>query len=104
MTKKVTQGIEKYEFGPALHDIYDFFWHSFCDKYLESAKIQLADAKKPVYTKQILFYVLTESLKLLHPFMPFVTEEIWGYLPRNPALSKKGGASKKLLLIEKWPR
>ena len=105
MTKKVTQKIEGCEFGPALHDIYDFFWHSFCDKYIESAKIQMVDKTKSADTEEILFHVLAESLKLIHPFMPFITEEIWRYLPSNPALSVKGGArNKKLLLVEKWPK
>ncbi|MDP3710143.1 MAG: valine--tRNA ligase [bacterium] len=95
VTKKVTQKIEGCEFGPALHDIYDFFWHSFCDKYIESAKIQMVDKTKSADTEKILFYILAESLKLIHPFMPFVTEEIWKHLPSN---------NKKLLLVEKWPK
>lgn len=108
--KEVDKNIGKYEFGQALHKIYDFFWHEFCDKYLEAAKLQIiprsqssrdSDAKRletnyqlPKTTQEILFYVLIESLKLLHPFMPFLTEEIWGHLPIK---------HKKLLLVENWP-
>jgi valyl-tRNA synthetase len=92
--KEINTWIEKYEFGPALHKIYDFFWHDFCDIYLEKSKTQITDKKLQKNTQQILAYTLTESIKLLHPFMPFVTEEIWSHLPVK---------NKKLLLIEKWP-
>ena len=84
--KQVEKDIENFRFGPALRKIYDFFWHQFCDVYIEKSKKQLASQK-------VLLYVLLESLKLLHPFMPFVTEEIYQKLP-----SKK----EKLLMIEKW--
>ena len=87
--KKVNKDIENYRFGKAAHLLYDFFWHKFCDKYIEASKKQ--NTKE---TKEILGYVLLTSLKLLHPFMPFLTEEIYQSLP----LKKK-----KLLMIEKWP-
>lgn len=82
--KTVSKLIDKYEFGPALHLLYDFFWHEFCDIYLEESK------KDP--NPEVLLYVLRESLKTLHPFMPFITETIWGKLPQ----------SKNLLIIEEW--
>ncbi len=63
--------LAKYEFGQALHEIYDFFWHDFCDKYLEEAK----NSPGPE-TNRVLIYVLGGSLKLIHPFMPFITEEV----------------------------
>ena len=85
--KEVSQKIEKYEFGPALHTLHDFFWHKFCDRYLEESKKNL--------NPEILLYVLMDSLKLLHPFMPFITERIWSELPLK---------NKKLLMIETWPR
>ena len=85
--KEVSQKIEKYEFGPALHTLHDFFWHKFCDRYLEESKKNL--------NPEILLYVLTDSLKLLHPFMPFITERIWSELPLK---------DKKLLMTESWPR
>ena len=94
-TKKlVTSGIEKYRFGLASEEIYQFFWHEFCDKYIEEAKKQIQNPKTSENTKQILVYVLLTSLKLIHPFMPFVTEEIY---------QKISGRSKKALIIENWP-
>ncbi len=92
--KGVNQGIEKYEFGQALHVLYDFFWHEFCDKYLESSKSQITNYKLQKSTQQILLRILADSLKLLHPFLPFITEEIWSKLPIK---------NKKLILIETWP-
>lgn len=79
--KEVNRRIERYEFGHALHTLYDFFWHTFCDVYLEASKRQIAHSKTEKMTKEILLYVLSDSLALLHPFMPFITEELWGYLP-----------------------
>ena len=81
--KEVTRLIDKYEFGQALHLLYDFFWHEFCDVYLETSK------KEP--SVEVLRHVLCESLKLLHPFMPFITEAIWKHFGAKP------------LIIEKWP-
>ena len=88
-TKKETSKlIESFEFGPALHLIYDFFWHDFCDVYLEQSKKSPSEE-----TNQVLFYVLTGSLKLLHPFIPFITETLWVKIPLS---------DKKLLLVENW--
>ena len=70
--KSVNDDLEKFKFGKAAHTLYDFFWHDFCDIYIEKSKLQ-NDRK----TKKILFYVLLSSLKLLHPFVPFITEEIY---------------------------
>ncbi len=88
--KTANKNIEQYKFGHALREIYDFFWHEFCDVYIEEIK------KLPTKeNKKILVFILTESLKLLHPFMPFITEEIWSMLPIK---------GKKLLIIEQWPK
>ncbi|OHB24369.1 MAG: hypothetical protein A3J67_05410 [Parcubacteria group bacterium RIFCSPHIGHO2_02_FULL_48_10b] len=84
--KEVSRRIEKYEFGQALHTLYDFYWHNFCDIYLEESKKEL--------NADVLLHVLSESLELLHPFMPFITEEIWGKLPIK---------NKKMLIVESWP-
>ena len=84
--KDVPKLIDKYDFGQALHILYDFFWHDFCDVYLEESK------KNP--NPEVLSHVLKESLKLSHPFMPFITEKIWGEMPD----------SKNLLIIERWSR
>jgi len=89
-TKKVTADLENFRFGQATHLLYDFFWHDFCDKYIEVSKKQDA-----LQTKQVLAYVLLNSLKLLHPFMPFVTESIYQNLPFK---------EKEFLMIEDWPK
>jgi len=88
--QKVTKDLENFRFGQAAHLLYDFFWHDFCDKYIEISKKQ-----NTAQTNQVLAYLLLNSLKLLHPFMPFVTEEIYQKLPFK---------EKKFLMIEKWPK
>ena len=76
IVKKTNNDLESFEFGQSLHEIYDFIWHDFADKYLEYAKTKENDD-----VKKTLFTVLQISLKLLHPFMPFITEEIWSMMP-----------------------
>ncbi len=93
--KEVSGKINKYEFGPALHSLHDFFWHDFCDVYLEVSKNQIGDPKTQENTKNILIHVLSGSLKLLHPFIPHITEEIWSAMPDG---------KKNLLIIEAWPK
>ncbi|WP_102026871.1 valine--tRNA ligase [Salirhabdus sp. Marseille-P4669] len=81
----VTRNIEKYEFGEAGRYLYNFIWDDFCDWYIEMAKIPLygenEDAKKT--TRSILVYVLDQTMRMLHPFMPFITEEIWQHIPHE---------------------
>lgn len=89
----VNSNIEQYNFGHAAQDLYHFFWHEFCDIYLEESKKQLRDNKLKENTQQVLFYTLSLSLRLLHPFMPFVTEEIWQTL-----------GFEKPLIISDWPK
>ena len=74
--------MENFQYGEAGRQIYDFFWSEFCDWYLEISKIALyrGDATAKAETRATLVKVLDESLRLLHPFIPFVTEETWGYL------------------------
>ena len=86
----VTSQIEKYNFDEAANYLYKFIWHEIADKYIEETK-----DKDDRETKDTLAYLLINSLKLLHPFMPFVTEEIY---------SKLAVKDKKLLLVEEWPR
>ncbi len=74
---KVTNAIESYDFNQASHHAYDFFWGTFCDWYIEISKVQLNVDKLRENTKQVLLTVLKNSMKLLHPFMPFITEEVW---------------------------
>ena len=88
--KSVNKDLEGFQFGRAARRLYEFFWHDFCDVYIEKSKKQ-ADLK----TKKILLYVLLTSLKLLHPFIPFITEEIYQKLP----IKRK----EKCLMVEKWP-
>ncbi|MFA5084326.1 MAG: valine--tRNA ligase [Candidatus Paceibacterota bacterium] len=79
--ESVAADIEKFRFGHALRTAHDFFWHDFCDVYIEKSKAQINDSKTEKNTKAILLSVLLASLKMLHPFMPFVTEEIYQKLP-----------------------
>ena len=95
LVKDVTDSLEKFELGLAVQKLYDFIWDVFCDWYIEIAKIRLngecATAKATV--KAVLVYVMSNTLKLLHPFMPFITEEIWQTLPHD-------GDS---IMISEWP-
>src|SRR3989338_5798653 len=75
----VGECLDSYRFNEAANSIYEFFWHGFCDWYIEIAKRSL-DEKT---TQVILYKVLEKSLRMLHPFMPFVTEEVWQTLPRE---------------------
>lgn len=93
LTATLQTDIPEFELSKALHDLYGFFWHDFCDTYLETAKQQVADPKLKVNTQVILARVLLTSLKLLHPFIPFVTEAIYQELPVP---------HKTMLLIEQW--
>ncbi len=80
----VTENIEKFELGLAAQKLYDFIWDYFCDWYIELAKIRIqTDAESAQNTRCILVYVMDRILRLLHPFMPFITEEIWQTLPHD---------------------
>jgi valyl-tRNA synthetase len=95
--KLVNKDLENFRFGPAVYKLYDFFWHDFCDVYIEASKLQIKKSNlEKEKTKKILLYVLLTSLKLLHPFIPFITEEIYQKLP----LKNK----KECLMIEEWPQ
>ncbi len=85
LAKEVTDNLEKFELGIAIQKLYDFIWDVFCDWYIELAKIRLQgenDQEKNT-AKSVLVYVLTDILKLLHPFMPFITEEIYQAIPHS---------------------
>jgi valyl-tRNA synthetase len=77
LTAEVTELNEDYQFGEALRRIYDFLWTEYCDWYIEIAKIRLRHNQGPDSPLPILVQVLEMSLRLLHPFMPFITEELW---------------------------
>ncbi|MBR4864672.1 MAG: valine--tRNA ligase [Oscillospiraceae bacterium] len=92
---EVTENLEKYELGVAVQKVYDFIWDTYCDWYIELTKARLysEDADRKETAIQVLVYVLDQILRLLHPFMPFITEEIWQSIPHE------GDA----LIVAKWP-
>ena len=93
--RDVTANMESYELGVAAQKLYDFIWDNFCDWYIELTKARLngEDEAAKVQAQQVLCYVLTQILKLLHPFMPFITEEIWQALPHEG----------DYLMLQDWP-
>jgi valyl-tRNA synthetase len=93
---EVTENLEKYELGIAVQKVYDFLWDTYCDWYIELTKARLysEDAEQKQTALQVLVYVLDQTLRLLHPFMPFITEEIWQSLPHE------GDA----LIVAQWPQ
>jgi len=90
--KSTTKNLNSYRFGQASEDLYHFFWHDFCDIYIESAKNRGEDALP------VLLHVLITSLKLLHPFIPFVTETIY------QTLVKKYKLEESMLITASWPK
>jgi valyl-tRNA synthetase len=92
--KEVTSQINRYRFDLAAEVLYHFFWHTFCDQYLEMAK------KRREETQSTLLEVLTTSLKLLHPFMPFLTEEVWQIARKT----NQKAFSSEALIIALWPK
>ncbi len=87
--EEVTKSLEKYRFNEAESIMYDFFWHEFCDWYVEIVKPDIKDEN----VQKVLVYVLENSIKLLHPFMPFVTEAVWQNINER-----------KSIMIESWPK
>jgi valyl-tRNA synthetase len=92
---EVTENMDKYELGVAVQKIYDFIWDTYCDWYIELTKARLYadDADRKNTAMSVLVYVLDQILRLLHPFMPFITEQIWQSLPHE------GDA----LIVAAWP-
>ena len=93
LAKEVTDNLERFELGIAVAKLYDFIWDVFCDWYIEIAKIRLQSGAGADTAKAVLVYVLTDILKLLHPFMPFITEEIYQAIPHDT----------ESIMISKWP-
>ena len=95
LVAEVTENLEKYELGVAIQKVYDYIWDTYCDWYIELTKARLysEDAVRKQTALQVLVYVLDQILRLLHPFMPFITEEIWQSIPHQ------GDA----LIVAKWP-
>ncbi|MBE6954334.1 MAG: valine--tRNA ligase [Ruminococcaceae bacterium] len=85
LIREVTENMEAYELGVASAKVYDFIWSDYCDWYIEltKARLQGEDEAAKIQAQQVLCYVLLETLKLLHPYMPFITEEIWQALPHE---------------------
>ena len=95
VVREVTDNLEKYELGIAVQKLYDFIWDILCDWYIEICKIRLSseDVELKKTARAVLVYVMSNTLKLLHPFMPFITEEIWQTLPHD-------GES---IMVSPWP-
>ena len=93
--REITENMDRYELGVAAQKIYDFIWDDYCDWYIELTKTRLQgeDEDSKVRAQQVLCHVLTQMLKLLHPFMPFITEEIWQALPHEG----------DFLMLSDWP-
>ena len=85
VVKVVTENLDRYELGVALSNLYEFVWENFCDWYIELVKPRLFDKENPTgkTAQYVLVYVLSRTMQLLHPFMPFITEEIWQHLPHE---------------------
>ena len=81
--KEVNENIANYRIGETAHILYDFFWNSYCDWYVEIAKVQLQDELLKLNTQRVLRYVLDMSLRLLHPIMPHITERVWQLIPQQ---------------------
>ncbi len=80
--KEVNENIKEFRIGEVAHVLYDFFWNSYCDWYVEIAKIQLQDSELKANTQRVLRYVLDMSLRMLHPVMPHITERVWQLIPK----------------------
>ncbi len=81
--KEINENIKDYRIGETAHILYDFFWNSYCDWYVEIAKIQLQDSELKANTQRVLRYVLDMSLRMLHPIMPHITERVWQLIPKE---------------------
>ncbi|HIS69507.1 MAG TPA: valine--tRNA ligase [Candidatus Gallacutalibacter stercoravium] len=94
---EVTENLEKFELGIAVQKLYDFIWDEFCDWYIELAKTRLQSGDETAQgARQVLVWVMTGVLKLLHPFMPYITEEIWQTLPHT-------AEDQKALMVSPYP-
>ena len=91
--KEVNENIKEFRIGEVAHILYDFFWNSYCDWYVEIAKIQLQDADLKANTQRVLRYVLDMSLRMLHPIMPHITERVWQLIPDLPCKGRGTAAA-----------
>ncbi len=103
LTSEVTRLIEEFQLGEAGRQIYEFFWFDYCDWYVEISKVQMqGDEQLQSTTAGILRAVLDQSLRLLHPYMPFVTEEVWQYLYRTSEPNPENWPA-PALIVAPWP-
>lgn len=95
VTMETTRNIDRYELGEATRGLYEFFWSEFADWYIEAAKVRLhgGDEAAKAAVRQTLVYVFERTLRLLHPIMPYITEELWQHLPH----------AGPMLIIAPWP-
>lgn len=93
LIKEITKEMDEYKFYIVAEKLYHYFWHTFADIIIERSKKKILEDRNSNSAKALLYTHLTTLLKVLHPFMPFITEEIWSILPDK----------KSLLMIEKWP-
>lgn len=93
--KEVNDNIKEFRIGEVAHVLYDFFWNSYCDWYVEIAKIQLQDEALKANTQRVLRYVLDMSLRMLHPIMPHITERVWQLIPKE--------TKTKALIVAEFP-
>ncbi len=93
--REITENLDKFELGVAVQKVYDYLWGDFCDWYIELAKLRMngEDQASAQKARQVLVWTLGNTLKLLHPFMPFITEEIWQSLPHEG----------EALIVAPWP-
>ncbi|RPI23198.1 MAG: valine--tRNA ligase, partial [Chloroflexota bacterium] len=109
LKRDVERLFQGYQYGEAGRQIYDFFWSEFADWYVEIAKLQIASGGAPAYNTVLsLVNILDTSLRLLHPFTPFITEELWGHLKqaaqeKSIPASSPGHAWEDALIVAQWP-
>ncbi|MDQ2692199.1 MAG: valine--tRNA ligase [Chloroflexota bacterium] len=106
LIRDVERLFENFQYGEAGRQIYEFLWSDFADWYVEVAKGQLQDEQTRTRTVEMLIMVLDSALRLLHPFTPFLTEELWGHLrtaTRNSPLFSLAGDWPNALIVAKWP-
>lgn len=107
LVASVTEDIENYQLGAAGSKVYEFLWDQFADWYIEISKTRLYESvggdnkEEARAARRVLVYVLDTSLRLLHPYMPYVTEQLWHHLPRAPATDEQVAHS---LMLANWPQ
>ena len=96
VVKEYNENIKNFRIGENAHILYDFFWNSYCDWYVEISKIQLQDESLKLNTQRVLRYVLDMSLRMLHPIMPHITEQVWQLIPKETDV--------KAIMVSEFPQ